>query len=64
MASTPQAYAPTGFQMIRTISIAGYRCFEHVAINDVTRLNVIVGDNGSGKTSLLEATFMALSARR
>lgn len=55
-------YAAIGYQMIRTVDIRHFRCYEHLAINDVGRLNVITGDNGSGKTSLLEAIFLPLSA--
>lgn len=51
----------TGFQMIRSIEIKNFRCYEHLHINDCKRINVIVGDNGSGKTTLLEAVFMTLA---
>ncbi|MGE3066110.1 MAG: ATP/GTP-binding protein [Hyphomicrobiaceae bacterium] len=46
--------------MIRTIKIENYRCFKSLKIEDVARLTVIVGDNGSGKTALLEAMFLPL----
>lgn len=49
-----------GFQMIRSIDIRNFRCYEHLQIKNCKRVNVIVGDNGSGKTALLEAMFMAL----
>lgn len=49
-----------GFQMIRAISIRNFRCFESAKLEGCARLNVIVGDNGSGKTALLEAIFLAL----
>lgn len=52
----------TGFQMIRTIDVQNFRCYDRLLINDVGRLNVITGDNGTGKTSLLEAIFLPLSA--
>jgi AAA domain len=50
----------TGYQMINGISIKNFRCFKSLEIKDCHRINVIVGDNGSGKTALLEAIFMAL----
>jgi recombinational DNA repair ATPase RecF len=49
-----------GYQMIRTVDIRNFRCFEHLRIEGCQRVNVIVGDNAAGKTSLLEAMFMAL----
>jgi GNAT superfamily N-acetyltransferase len=39
-----------------------FRCFADLNIADCRRVNVIVGDNGSGKTSLLEALFFALAS--
>ena len=53
-------YQSTGFQMIRNIEIRNFRCYRHLELAVPARLNVIVGDNGSGKTSLLEAVFLAL----
>ncbi len=52
----------TGYQMIRQIEIKRFRCFRHLVIPDIKRLNIIVGDNGSGKTSLLEALFLTLAS--
>lgn len=46
--------------MIRSFEIKNFRCFEHLAVKDCRRVNVIVGDNGAGKTALVEAIFMAL----
>ena len=46
--------------MIRSIDVRNFRCFERLQIDDCERINVIVGDNGSGKTALLEALFLAL----
>jgi AAA15 family ATPase/GTPase len=46
--------------MINDVDIQNYKCFERLTINGCRRINVIVGDNGSGKTSLLEAMFLAL----
>jgi hypothetical protein len=47
--------------MIRDFSISNFRCFESLKIGNCKRINIIVGDNGSGKTALLEAIFLALS---
>lgn len=48
--------------MIRTIHIENFRCFRLVEVKDLKRINVIVGDNGAGKTALLEAIFLALGS--
>lgn len=50
----------TGYQMIRSIDIKNFRCFKHLRIDDCRRINIMVGDNGSGKTALLEGIFFAL----
>jgi ABC-type lipoprotein export system ATPase subunit len=54
-------YVATSYQMITAIEISNFRCFERLLINDIPRVNVVVGDNGSGKTALLEAIYLALS---
>jgi predicted ATPase len=46
--------------MIHTVDIRNFRCFEQLRIEGCQRVNVIVGDNAAGKTSLLEALFMGL----
>jgi DNA replication and repair protein RecF len=37
------------------LELGGYRCYPHVHLEPAPGVNVFVGDNGSGKTSLLEA---------
>ena len=44
--------------MIRTLNIRGYRCFEDFSLEDLSRVNLFVGKNNSGKTSLLEALYL------
>jgi hypothetical protein len=51
-----------GHPMIREIEIKNFKCFDHLKIENCRRINVIVGDNGSGKTALLEAIFLALGS--
>lgn len=41
--------------MFRYINIESYRGLNHVVLEELNRVNVIVGDNNSGKTSILEA---------
>src|ERR1700730_1539599 len=61
----PPSGAPhgqSGYLMINGIEIRNFKCFEHLKIDSCQRINVIVGDNGSGKTALLEAVFWALGS--
>jgi AAA15 family ATPase/GTPase len=48
--------------MINGIEVRNFKCFEYLKIDSCQRINVIVGDNGSGKTALLEAVFWALAS--
>ncbi len=53
-------YRATGYQMIHSITIRNFRSFREVTIDDCRRINILVGENGSGKTALLEALFLAV----
>ena len=46
--------------MIRTLEIKNFRCFSTLTLDELPRVNVIVGENGSGKTALLEALFLVM----
>ncbi len=50
--------------MLRSLSITNFTVFEQADLDFVDGLNVIVGDNGTGKTHLLKLpyAFMAVSA--
>jgi predicted ATPase len=43
--------------MYSSITIDGFRRFDHLELNDLSRINLILGDNNSGKTSVLEAVY-------
>jgi Fe-S cluster assembly ATPase SufC len=45
--------------MVDSFTIRNFRSFKDVTVDDCRRINVLVGDNGSGKTALLEAIFLA-----
>jgi len=59
--SDDRRYDPTGYQMIHSIDIRNFRCFDRLLVEKCSRINVIVGDSGSGKTAFLEALFMTLA---
>ncbi len=48
--------------MISSIRIEGYRGFERFEMSGLGRVNLLVGTNNSGKTSVLEAIHLLASA--
>ena len=47
-----------GYLMISRIEIKSFRCFNTLALTGLRRVNLLVGDSGSGKTALLETLFL------
>ena len=41
-----------------SLEITNFRCFEHLVIEKLGRVNLIVGKNSAGKTALLEALWL------
>src|SRR5712692_8169415 len=48
------------YRMINSIELTNFRCFEHERLNDLKTINIVVGENASGKTAFLEALFLPL----
>jgi predicted ATP-dependent endonuclease of OLD family len=46
--------------MMESLEIVGYRCFKTMRLDGLTRVNVVVGRNNAGKTSLLDAVELLL----
>src|SRR5437867_3528735 len=46
--------------MLRDLQLRNFRCFESIAVEFESGLNFIVGVNGRGKTTLLEAACVLL----
>lgn len=44
--------------LLDSLDIIGYRCFEHLTIEKLGKVNLIVGKNNVGKTALLEALWI------
>lgn len=48
--------------MIDSFEIQNFRCFESVKVTKLSRINLLVGRNAAGKTTLLESLFLASGA--
>ncbi|MCA1625093.1 MAG: AAA family ATPase [Acidobacteria bacterium] len=47
--------------LLDSLEIKGFRCFEHLSIQELGRVNLIVGKNNVGKTAFLEALWLYTS---
>ncbi len=47
--------------MLRDLTVQNYRCFENFHIDGLEQVNLFVGNNNSGKTSLLEAIYLLVA---
>lgn len=48
-----------GYKMINEAEFKNFRGYKNAKLKDCRRINLIVGENGIGKTSLLEGLFLA-----
>lgn len=50
------------YHVIKSVAIKNFRGFGDVSISGLKRINVLTGQNASGKTAFLEALYLALGA--
>jgi AAA ATPase domain len=51
----------SALSMVTSVEIKNFRGFKEFTVGDLAPINVIVGDNASGKTAVLEAIYLAVS---
>lgn len=47
--------------MIKDLEIKNFRGLKKIKLQDLKRFNLFIGDNGSGKTSILDALFVSIN---
>ena len=47
------------YLMIKSLTIKNFRCFREAHLEGLRRVNIVVGRNATGKTVLLESSFLA-----
>jgi AAA domain, putative AbiEii toxin, Type IV TA system/AAA domain len=52
----------SGYMMIESLHVENFRSFKSLELHGLRRINIIVGNNASGKTVLLEAIKLGLGA--
>lgn len=52
----------SALSMVTSVEIKNFRGFKNFAVDGFTPVNVLVGDNASGKTAFLESIFLTVSA--
>jgi hypothetical protein len=58
--SAALTYEARGYLMIEKLRVENFRCFKSANIKGLKRVNIIVGENASGKTVLLESIKLGL----
>jgi hypothetical protein len=48
--------------MIESVKIQNFRCFSELEVHDLKPINIIVGENASGKSAFLEAIYISSGA--
>lgn len=55
----PAPFTIDPLEHIKSIQVLGFRKFENIEIQNIGQFNLILGDNNSGKTSILEALLFS-----
>jgi AAA15 family ATPase/GTPase len=50
------------YRMIHCLEISNFRCYERLRLDNLGSVNVVVGANGCGKTTILEAIYLTLGS--
>ena len=50
--------------MIKDLYIENFKCFNKIKIDDIKKINFLIGKNNSGKTTILETLMLILSESR
>ena len=48
---------------IRRIELTNFRNYEKIKLENLDNINIIIGNNGIGKTSILESIYVASTCR-
>ncbi len=48
--------------MYKSLKITNFRCITKLEVDDLARVNLVVGKNNCGKTTFLEAVFLLIGA--
>lgn len=48
---------------IEKIELTNFRNYEKLKLNNLDNINIVIGDNGIGKTSIIESVYVASTAR-
>lgn len=53
---------PSGYCMLKSFEMTNFRAYRHVRLENLPRVNILVGKSASGKTAILEGMRLALGA--
>jgi hypothetical protein len=56
-----QTVGALGRAMIESVKIQNFRCFSELEVHGLKPINILVGENASGKSAFLEAIYLALT---
>ena len=47
--------------MFRSVSISNFRGIKEISFEELGKINILVGENGIGKSSILDALFVSIN---